>query len=120
METKIPEGKRYAKRISTPKFIEIWRRLNANFPNAFSLDGVKVLKHGIHLDLRNRSDLSNSYIAGFLHEYSSSPLYRKLTKEGAARYDLDGNVCGYVTAADVELGKKLKKLYKKMKAEKKQ
>lgn len=106
--------------IQPERFIKILKYLSVEFPKVFSLTGVKLLKHKIHLDLRQKTNLSHSDISRFLQKYINSPLYIKARKKNAKRYDLDGNECGFVTSEDIKISKDQMKLIIKRKKEKEQ
>ena len=76
------------------------------FPQAFVPEEYlphRPLKIGIHIDLKARCPaLSERERSAFLRYYVARPMYLRACVAGAPRIDLDGNVCGEVTAAEAQ------------------
>ena len=95
--------------MSKSDFIEIYKKLSQQFPEAFKLRETRILKVEIHKDLRERSELKSSQIYKFLRMYCGTNDYRKAHCVGAKRYDLDGNQVGEVTQEQVnDIAKNIK------------
>ena len=90
------------------EYLEILKTLSDKFPKVFIKGEVKVLKLGIHKDIKERTDLKSREIGKFFRKYCNSKAYKEAHVESANRYDLDGNVVGVVTAE--EMAKKQKPL----------
>ena len=85
------------------RYQEFRNHLVEMFPEVFSPKGVSKppLKIGIHVDILARNDkLSRFKLRYTLACYTSGYRYLVNMVEGAERIDLDGNVCGQVTAAE--------------------
>ena len=78
-------------------YFKVFKTLCKSFPAVFSKREVKILKIGIHKDLKKRTNLSGTQIYKFLHKYCNSKAYQKAHIEGANRYDLEGNSVGVIT-----------------------
>jgi ProP effector len=78
--------------------------LTRQFPAAFSAEPahVKPLKIGILRDIYAQSVVSHRRLAAAVRSYCNSVPYLKVSKEGAARFDLAGEPAGAVTAAEAE------------------
>jgi sRNA-binding protein len=91
--------------------IEVLLLLRQKFPSAFArLNAHKrrPLKVGIHQDIVVAfPDLDPVEIGRALRFYCSDLRYHRACIDGADRIDLDGNVNGTVTAAEVENAKRL-------------
>ena len=76
------------------------------FPQAFVPEKYlphRPLKIGIHIDLKARCPaLSERKRRAVLHWYVTRTIYLRACVAGAPRIDLDGNVCGEVTAAEAQ------------------
>ena len=76
------------------------------FPQAFVPEKYlphRPLKIGIHVDLKARCPaLSERERRAVLHWYVTRTIYLRACVAGAPRIDLDGNVCGEVTAAEAQ------------------
>ena len=76
------------------------------FPQAFVSEKYlphPPLKIGIHVDLQARCPaLSERERGAVLHWYVTRATYLRACVAGAPRIDLDGNVCGEVTAAEAQ------------------
>ena len=74
------------------------------FPQAFVPEKDlphRPLKIGIHVDLKARCPaLSERERGTVLHWYVTRTIYLRACVAGAPRIDLDGNVCGEVTATE--------------------
>lgn len=66
------------------------------YPKAFFKGHTKPLKIGIHHDLAQREPWSGKLIRRALANYVNLPRYVKSMREGAERFDLDGNPVGKV------------------------
>jgi len=77
------------------------------FPQAFVPEKYlphRPLKVGIHIDLKARCPvLSERERSAVLRYYVARLMYLRACVAGAPRIDLDGNVCGEVTAAEAQL-----------------
>ena len=63
----------------------------------------RPLKIGIHVDLKARCPaLSERERGALLRRYVTRTMYLRACVAGAPRIDLDGNVCGEVTAAEAQ------------------
>jgi ProP effector len=111
--TDIPQDTGAQERDHTTKLPQITRKelrpllvhLIERFPQAFVRDDDlrRPLKLGIHFDLSARCPaLSARERRAVLHYYVNSLTYLRACVVGAARIDLDGNVCGEVTAAEAQ------------------
>jgi ProP effector len=78
--------------------------LAERFPKCFAVfeQRRKPLKLGIHLDLQAAlgAIIAPDELGRALRYYCGNVGYLRATSEGAARYDLDGNVAGVVTAKE--------------------
>ena len=76
------------------------------FPQAFVPEKYlphRPLKIGIHIDLKTRCPaLSERERSAVLRWYVTRTIYLRACVAGALRVDLDGNVCGEVTAAEAQ------------------
>ena len=76
------------------------------FPQAFVPEKYlphRPLKIGIHIDLKARCPaLSERERSAVLRYYVARLMYLRACVAGAPRIDLDGNVCGEVTAAEAQ------------------
>jgi len=76
------------------------------FPQAFVAEKYlphRPLKVGIHIDLKARCPaLSERERSAVLRYYVARLMYLRACVAGAPRIDLDGNVCGEVTAAEAQ------------------
>ena len=73
------------------------------FPQAFVSEKYlphRPLKIGIHVDLQARCPALSERERGAVHCYVTRTMYLRACVAGAPRIDLDGNVCGEVTAAE--------------------
>ncbi len=91
--------KRVKKELSTDiqNFIEWLRILKQRFPKAFPKKKRVVLKIGIREDIMQELNLSKTKARKFLQWYTTGSWYIEQHKTGVPRYDLEGNVVGYVT-----------------------
>ena len=74
------------------------------FPAVFA-GRFEPLKVGVHLDLAERSPATPMEIGAALRVHCRSMAYLRRIRAGADRRDLDGNVCGVVTAEEAALAK---------------
>lgn len=105
---KIPEIKlknikvqKFIKKSLDPKYPKILQILQEKFPEAFPTDQVRVLKLGIHKDIKENTEINSKDIFIFLRKYCRSFKYRQAHAEGASRYDLNGITTQIVTAEQV-------------------
>lgn len=101
------------------EYYEILERLMKEFPETFSKTEPKVLKKGIHKDIKERTDLSPLTIKKFLTRYCRLRGYKEAHQVGAVRYNLDGKAAGEVTQGDIENIERLKEEFRKSKAKQK-
>lgn len=87
------------------KYKEILDYLTTKFPDAFVQTKDKILKIGVHKDLKEQTELSSTVIRKFLRKYCKSAAYKKALQEGASRFDLQGNIAGTVVAEETENNK---------------
>ena len=90
------------KRPKDPRYLKVLKTLQEKFPGAFSDSEVKVLKIHIHKDIKKNTELTGMEILRFLRKYCNSHRYTEAHKEGAGRYNLDGEVIGVVTSEEVQ------------------
>jgi sRNA-binding protein len=93
--------------------MEQW--LEETFPHLFAADDYMALDHLILCDLKN--DYRNNFlkrgypqdlvIKEVLNRYKESYGYLWSLKEGAARYNLKGDICGIVTKEEEKVAKKI-------------
>ena len=83
--------------ISKEEYNKTLQLLITQFPNAFSDKNPKILKVGIHKDLKEKTTLSSNIIKHFLRKYCHAKKYMAALIEDAPRYDLEGNIAGHVT-----------------------
>lgn len=82
----------------TPKQrLNLWLKA---YPAAFTLNEPKPLKIGIHKDLQQAEDLTEKLVKRVLANYVKLPRYLNSIKADADRVDLNGQVCGQVTAEE--------------------
>ena len=105
---KIPEIKlknakvqKIIKKSLYPRYPKILQILQEKFPEAFPTDQVRVLKLGIHKDIKENTEINSKDIFIFLRKYCRSFKYRQAHAEGASRYDLNGITTQTVTAEQV-------------------
>jgi len=94
------KGKKPRKRPENPKYLMALETLQEKFPEAFPVSGVRILKVGIHKDIKEKTELNGSEIFMFLRKYCNSGKYREAHIEGAVRYDLNGVTPQVVTAEE--------------------
>jgi len=93
--------KKNIKKSLDPKYPKILQILQEKFPEAFPKDQVRVLKLGIHKDIKENTEINGKDIFIFLRKYCRSFKYRQAHAEGASRYDLNGITTQTVTAEQV-------------------
>ena len=93
--------------------------LRNNFPKAFPAEKPVLLKKGIHLDISASGvlEVSNVKLRQYLISYTKSFKYLKAHKEGAKRYDLNGDIAGEVTLDEMSYAKELLAIRNKKRAE---
>lgn len=94
----VNEGKEreIAKETEAPSPQALLNQWYQRYPNAFFKGHTKPLKIGIHHDLAQREPWSGKLIRRALANYVNLPRYVKSMREGAERFDLDGNPAGKV------------------------
>ena len=95
------KGKKFRKRPENPKYLKTLETLQEKFPEAFPVSETRILKVGIHKDIKEQTELNRGEIFMFLRKYCNSGRYRKAHIEGAYRYDLNGVTTEVVTAEEV-------------------
>ena len=102
---KIPEIKlqnakvqNFIKKPLDPRYPKILQILQEKFPEAFPTDQVRVLKLGIHKDIKENTEINSKDIFIFMRKYCRSFKYRQAHTCGASRYDLNGITTQIVTA----------------------
>ena len=102
-EIKLKNAKvqKFIKKSLDPKYPKILQILQEKFPEAFPTDQVRVLKLGIHKDIKENTEINGKDIFIFLRKYCRSFKYRQAHTEGASRYDLNGTTTQIVTAEQV-------------------
>lgn len=90
------EVREIAKEAETPSPQALLNQWYQRYPNAFFKGHTKPLKIGIHHDLAQREPWSGKLIRRALANYVNLPRYVKSMREGAERFDLDGNPAGKV------------------------
>ena len=105
---KIPEIKlqnakvqNFIKKPLDPRYPKILQILQEKFPEAFPTDQVRVLKLGIHKDIKENTEINSKDIFIFMRIYCRSFKYRQAHIEGANRYDLNGITTQTVTLEQV-------------------
>ena len=105
---KIPEIKlknakvqKIIKKPLDPRYPKILQILQEKFPEAFPTDQVRVLKLGIHKDIKENTEINSKDIFIFMRIYCRSHKYRQAHIEGASRYDLNGITTQIVTLEQV-------------------
>ena len=93
--------KKIIKKPLDPRYPKILQILQEKFPEAFPTDQVRVLKLGIHKDIKENTEINGKDIFIFLRKYCRSFKYRQAHTEGASRYDLKGITTQIVTAEQV-------------------
>jgi len=93
--------KKNIKKSLDPRYPKILQILQEKFPEAFPTDQVRVLKLGIHKDIKENTEINGKDIFIFLRKYCRSFKYRQAHAEGASRYDLNGITTQIVTAEQV-------------------
>ena len=83
--------------LSKEEYNKTLQLLITQLPNTFSDKNPKILKIGIHKDLKEKTTLSSNTIKHFLRKYCHAKKYIAALIEGAPRYDLEGNIAGHVT-----------------------
>ncbi len=103
--SKIPEIKlknakvqKIIKKSPDPRYPKILQILQEKFPEAFPTSQVRVLKLGIHKDIKENTEINSKDIFIFMRIYCRSFKYRQAHIEGASRYDLNGITTQTVTA----------------------
>ena len=85
-----------AKEAEAPSPQALLNQWYQRYPKAFFKGHTKPLKIGIHHDLAQREPWSGKLIRRALANYVNLPRYVKSMREGAERFDLDGNPVGRV------------------------
>jgi len=93
--------KKNIKKSLDPKYPKILQILQEKFPEAFPKDQVRVLKLGIHKDIKENTEINSKDIFIFMRIYCRSFKYRQAHIEGASRYDLNGITTQTVTLEQV-------------------
>ncbi|UXZ53002.1 ProQ/FinO family protein [Halomonas sp. 7T] len=92
----VEDGRDDAKETEAPSPQALLNQWYQRYPNAFFKGHTKPLKIGIHHDLAQREPWSGKLIRRALANYVNLPRYVKSMREGAERFDLDGNPAGKV------------------------
>ena len=93
--------KKMIKKPLDPRYPKILQILQEKFPEAFPKDQVRVLKLGIHKDIKENTEINSKDIFIFMRIYCRSFKYRQAHIEGANRYDLNGITTQTVTLEQV-------------------
>jgi len=93
--------KKIIKKPLDPRYPKILQILQEKFPEAFPKDQVRVLKLGIHKDIKENTEINSKDIFIFMRIYCRSFKYRQAHIEGANRYDLNGITTQTVTLEQV-------------------
>lgn len=93
--------KKIIKKPLDPRYPKILQILQEKFPEAFPTDQVRVLKLGIHKNIKENTEINGKDIFIFLRKYCGSHKYRQAHAEGASRYDLNGITTQIVTLEQV-------------------
>ena len=93
--------KKIIKKPLDPRYPKILQILQEKFPEAFPTDQVRVLKLGIHKDIKENTEINSKDIFIFMRIYCRSHKYRQAHTEGASRYDLNGITTQIVTLEQV-------------------
>jgi hypothetical protein len=78
-------------------FKKIYKKLHRKFPKIFNLKEPVIFKLGIHKDLKEILNISMKNIKLFLIIYFVKSKYYKKHVEGAIRFNLKGEECGFIT-----------------------
>lgn len=92
--------KKINKRPIDPRYLTTLRILQERFPEAFPASEARILKIGIHKEIKQNTDINGREIFLFLRKYCTSAKYRRAHIEGASRYDLSGITTEVVTAEE--------------------
>jgi len=94
------KGKKPRKRPDNPKYFKTLGIMQEKFPEAFPASETRILKIGIHKEIRQHTEINGKDIFMFLRKYCNSWKYKKAHIEGAPRYDLNGITTEIVTVEE--------------------
>ncbi len=87
----------------TLDFQEIYNKLHNKFPNIINMQNPVILAIGIHKELAKEVKLSNQSIGKWVSWYIRKSKYYINHKEGAARFNLNGEPCGTISEKEINL-----------------
>ena len=91
------KGKKFNKKPVDPRYLKTLQTLQEKFPETFPASETRILKIGIHKEIKENTEINGKDIFMFLRKYCNSWKYKKAHIEGAPRYDLKGITPGIVT-----------------------
>ena len=94
------KGKKFNKKPVDPRYLKILQVLQEKFPETFPASETRILKIGIHKEIKENTEINGKDIFMFLRKYCNSWKYKKAHIEGAPRYDLKGITPGIVTVEE--------------------
>ena len=94
------KGKKFNKKPVDPRYLKTLQTLQEKFPETFPASETRILKIGIHKEIKENTEINGKDIFMFLRKYCNSWKYKKAHIEGAPRYDLKGITPGIVTVEE--------------------
>lgn len=92
------KGKKFNKKPVDPRYLKTLQTLQEKFPETFPASETRILKIGIHKEIKENTEINGKDIFMFLRKYCNSWKYKKAHIESAPRYGLNSITAEIVTA----------------------
>ena len=83
------KGKKFNKKPVDPRYLKTLQTLQEKFPEAFPASETRILKIGIHKEIKENTEINGKDIFMFLRKYCNSWKYKKAHIEGShSKYEV--------------------------------